>query len=117
MVFQQIEIGLYSFIAIYLVGKMIDIVFEGIYFTKMVYIISPAYQKIADEISRQIERGSTALHAKGMYENDEKMMLLCVATRGEVEHIKQITFQEDRYAFVIISNAREVRGKGFKKPE
>ena len=111
MVFQQIEIGLYSFIAIYLVGKMIDIVFEGIYFTKMVYIISPAYQKIADEISRQIERGSTALHAKGMYENDEKMMLLCVATRGEVEHIKQITFQEDRYAFVIISNAREVRGK------
>lgn len=44
-------------------------------------------------------------------------MLLCVATRGEVEHIKQITFQEDRYAFVIISNAREVRGKGFKKPE
>jgi len=116
-VFREIEIGLYSFIAIYLVGKMIDIVFEGIYFTKMVYIISPAYQKIADEIGKRIERGSTGIHAKGMYENDEKMMLLCVASRSEVEQIKKITFEQDHYAFVIITNAREVRGKGFKKPE
>lgn len=59
LVFKEIEIGLYSFIAIYIVGKMIDIVFEGIYFTKMVYIISPLYEKIAKEISEKINRGST----------------------------------------------------------
>jgi len=58
-VFKEIEIGLYSFIAIYIVGKMIDIVFEGIYFTKMVYIISPLYENIAKEISEEINRGST----------------------------------------------------------
>lgn len=59
LIFREIEIGLYSFIAIYIVGKMIDIVFEGIYFTKMVYIISPHYEKIAQEIGEKIERGCT----------------------------------------------------------
>ena len=57
------------------------------------------------------------IYAKGMYENKEKMMLMCVARRNEVEQIKKIAFEKDRKAFVIITNAREVRGKGFKKPE
>ena len=50
--FREIEVGLYSAIAIYLMGKMIDIVFEGIYFTKMMFIISNQYQKIAEKIGK-----------------------------------------------------------------
>lgn len=57
------------------------------------------------------------IYAKGMYEDQEKMMLMCVASRNEVEQIKKIAFEQDKTAFVIITNAREVRGKGFKKPE
>lgn len=117
IIFQEIEIGLYSFIAIYIVGKMIDIVLEGIYFTKMVYIISPCYKVIAQKIGEKISRGSTGIYARGMYERKNKMMLLCVASRSEVEQIKKIAYEEDRMAFIIITNAREVRGKGFKKPE
>lgn len=57
--FKEIEIGLYSAISIYLVGKMLDIFFEGIYFTKLVYIISDKTEEIAKEIGEKIKKGST----------------------------------------------------------
>lgn len=113
--FRDIEIGLYSAITIYLMGKMIDIIFEGIYFTKMMFIISDKYEKIAKEIGSKIDRGSTGIYAKGMYTNQEKMMLLCVGSRNEVAKIKQIAVSVDKKAFIIILNAREAWGKGFKK--
>lgn len=112
--FKKVEIGLYSAISIYLMGKMIDIVFEGINFTKMVYIISQKYEEISKEIDKQLKRGSTGIYAKGMYTNTDKMMLMCVGARNEVARMKQIATQIDPKAFIIISNARETWGKGFK---
>ena len=96
-------------------GKMIDIIFEGVNFTKMMFIISDRYEKIAEEIGNKIDRGSTGIYAKGMYTNEEKMMLLCVGSRNEIAKIKQIAVSIDKKAFIIISNARETWGKGFKK--
>lgn len=115
MFFRNIEIGLYSAITIFLMGKMIDVVFEGVNFTKIMFIVSNKYEKIAKEISNKVERGSTAIYAKGMYTNEEKMMLLCVGSRNDIARIKQITLNIDNKAFIIISNARETWGKGFKK--
>ncbi|MBQ3409477.1 MAG: YitT family protein [Clostridia bacterium] len=65
--FREIEIGLYSAIAIYLMGKMIDIVFEGFYFTKIMFIISDKHEEIASVIGKKVKRGSTGLYSKGMY--------------------------------------------------
>ena len=113
--FRDIEIGLYSAITIYLMGKMIDVIFEGVNFTKMMFIISDKYKKIAKEIGDKVDRGSTGIYAKGMYTNEEKMMLLCVGSRNEIARIKQIAVSIDKKAFIIISNARETWGKGFKK--
>lgn len=111
--FREIEIGLYSAIAIYLNGKMIDIVFEGIYFTKTMFIVSNHYKEIAQEIGEKLDRGSTAVYAKGMYTKEKRMMLWCVASRGEVAKIKQIAQEIDPRAFIVISSAREAWGKGF----
>ena len=113
--FKDIEVGLYSAIAIYLMGKMIDIVFEGIYFTKMMFIISNQYQKIAEKIGKEVDRGSTGIYAKGMYTNEEKIMLLCVGSRNEIAKMKQIALEIDNRAFIITANAREAWGKGFKR--
>lgn len=113
--FRKIEIGLYSSIAIYLMGKVIDIVFEGINFTKMIYIVSDKYLDISDKITEHVGRGITGLYAKGMYTNDEKIMLFCVASRNEAMRIKQISKKIDPSSFVVISNAREAFGMGFKK--
>ncbi len=69
--FREIEIGLYSAIAIYLMGKMIDIVFEGIYFTKLLLIISDKNEEIAKQIGEKIRRGTTGIFGKGMYTRRE----------------------------------------------
>lgn len=113
--FKKIEVGLYSSIAIYLMGKVIDIVFEGINFTKMIYIVSDKYLDISDRIAEYVGRGVTGIYAKGMYTNDEKVMLWCVASRNEAMRIKQISKKIDPASFVVISNAREAFGFGFKK--
>ena len=112
---KNIEIGLYSAIAIYLMGKMIDIVFEGVNFTKIIFIVSKKYDEISREIDKKIDRGSTAIYARGMYTNADRMMLMCVASRSEISKIKQIATNIDRNSFIIISNAREAWGKGFKR--
>ena len=113
--FKEIEIGLYSAIAIYLMGKIIDIVFEGIYFTKLLIIISDKNEEIAKEIGKKISKGTTGLYGKGMYTNQEKLVLMCAASRGGVARVKQVARDIDSNSFIIIANAREVVGLGFKK--
>jgi len=113
--FRQLEIGLYSAISIYLMGKVIDIIFEGVGFSKMVFIISEQYEKISNEIGKEVFRGTTGIYSKGMYTNEEKMMLMCVASRREIIDIKQIVNKLDPKSFTVITNVREVYGKGFKK--
>lgn len=112
--FRTIEVGLYSAIAIFLMGKMIDLIFEGVNFTKVVLIISPMYKEIAEKIGNKVNRGSTGLYSKGMYTNEEKMTLLCVGSRSESHIIESIAKKIDKTSFIIILNAREVLGKGFK---
>lgn len=114
LVFKKVEIGLYSAIAIYIMGKMIDIIFEGVYFTKSMFIVSNQYKEIAKEIGEKLDRGSTAIYAKGMYTKEKRMMLWCVGSRNEVLRIKEIAKRIDPYSFIVISNAREAWGKGFK---
>ncbi len=113
--FKELEIGLYSAIAIYLMGKIIDIVFEGIYFTKLLIIISDKNEEIAKEIGEKISKGTTGLYGKGMYTNQEKLVLMCAASRGDVARVKQVAREIDSNSFIIIANAREVVGLGFKK--
>lgn len=113
--FGEIEIGLYSAIAIYLMGKIIDILFEGIYFTKLVLVISHKNEEIAKEIGKKIQRGTTGLLGKGMYTQEEKLVLMCAASRGDVGRVKMVARKIDPRCFIIIMNAREVFGLGFKK--
>lgn len=113
--FKKVEIGLYSAIAIFVMGKMIDIIFEGVNFTKMMFIVSSKYKEIAQEIGEKLQRGSTGIYAKGMFTREKRMMLLCVASRGEIARMKQLATKIDPKAFIVIVNAREAWGKGFKK--
>ena len=112
--FKEVEIGLYSAIAIYIMGKIIDVFFEGIYFTKLIFIISDKNEKIAYEIGETIKRGTTGLLGKGMYTKKDKLVLMCAASRGDVAKVKNIARKIDPKSFIIITNSREVVGQGFK---
>lgn len=111
---KKIEIGLYSAIAIYLMGLMIDVVFEGIFFSKLIFIISDKNELIAKEIQTKINRGITGLNGKGMYKNKEKLILMCAVGRRDIANIKNLIMKIDKDAFVVVTNSREVLGAGFK---
>lgn len=113
--FKEIEIALYSALAIYIMGKILDIFFEGIDFAKMLIIISPKWEEISNSISFELKRGVTALQGKGMFKRQEKNILLCVTPRAEVREVRKIIEEIDPSAFIIITNAREVYGEGFKE--
>lgn len=114
IVFGELEIGLYSAITIFIIGKMIDIVFEGIDFCKVIYIISEKHAEIMQEINEELQRGATALYGKGSFSNQNKMVIMCVSKRRDLEIIKQMSKRIDPKSFIVIMDAREVIGLGFK---
>ena len=115
LLFKHIEIGLYSAIAIYLYGQMIDIIFEGVYYTKLLFIISDKNEEISKVIGENVKRGVTGLYGKGMYKNEDKLVLICAASRNDTAKIKDIAKTIDEHCFIVIGNVREVLGKGFKE--
>ena len=112
--FKNLEIGLYSVIAIYIIGKMIDIVFEGINFCKVIYVVSDKYDEVIEVINFEMKRGATGLYAKGSFTQKNKMVIMCVSKRKDIEKIKSISKKIDPNSFIIVTDAREVYGLGFK---
>jgi uncharacterized membrane-anchored protein YitT (DUF2179 family) len=105
--------ALYAIISVYITSKISDSILEGLKFAKMAYIISDSYDKIADTILHNMDRGVTGINATGMYSNRDKKMLFCVVSKKEIVKIIEISQKIDPRAFVIISDVREVMGEGF----
>jgi uncharacterized membrane-anchored protein YitT (DUF2179 family) len=114
IVFKSVEIGLYSFIAIFLESKAIDIIFEGVNFTKLIYIISNKSEEISNQINIELEKGATLLYGKGSYKKNDKYVIMCATKRTNVIKVKRLVYNIDENAFLIITDAREVYGLGFK---
>ena len=96
-------------------GKVIDIIFEGIYFTKLVFIISDKSEEISKIIVNNIKRGVTGIYGKGIYTKENKLVLMCAIGRRELAELKSSIKEIDSNAFLIITNSREVLGTGFKE--
>lgn len=114
--FKSIEAALYALITVFVTGKVIDVVQEGISYTKAAYIISDQNQQIAKKIIADLNRGVTSLKGKGIYTDEDKEVLLCVVSQREVTELKELVYNADPRAFVIVSNVHEVLGEGFKEP-
>lgn len=108
-----ITYALYALIAIYAVTKVSDGLIEGMKFSKVAFIISSRTEEIARAIMDQMDRGVTALHARGMYSGMSRDMLFCVVSKKEIVQLKELVVGHDSQAFVIVSDAREVLGEGF----
>ncbi len=79
----------------------------------MALIITDKGQKVAERILQGMQRGVTGLPGKGMYTGSEHTVLLCALTVTEVQHLKALVNMEDPNAFVIVTPAQEVLGRGF----
>ena len=112
---------MYTLVAVYVAGRVIDFVQEGAYSAKGALIISPKSDEIAQFISEKMERGVTVMDGHGFYTKEKKNVLYCVVGRNEVVKLKTIISVIDPHAFVSILDVREIDGEGFtfdenKKP-
>lgn len=114
VVFKTWETVLYSSVSMVVASFMVDAVVEGINYSKAVFIISDNVLLIADNISKDLSRGATCLSGFSPYTKNNKNVLLCVVRRFEISKLKKIIYETDKTAFVIVSEAKEVLGNGFK---
>ena len=112
--FQDIEIALYSILTIYINMRLMDVIQEGVSYSKAFYIISNKPAEITQMIMKDLDRGVTTLRGKGGYTNEDKDVLLCIVNRAEVFQLKDIVRSIDPNAFVILADVHEVIGEGFK---
>lgn len=117
LVYRSIESALYAIIAIFVSSRLIDTILYGtdVGTGKVIFIISEKSEEIAEEILRDVERGVTFLNSRGAYTGREGEVLLCAAWRYEVVKIKDIVLSIDKDAFLIIGDAGEISGEGFRE--
>lgn len=115
IVSKKIEISLYSIITLYISVKVIDQILDGISYAKSFFIISEKHDEIGKAVIKELDRGVTVFKGKGMYTGSEKDILYCVVNRAEISVLKRIIHEIDHSAFVIVNDAYEVLGEGFKR--
>lgn len=113
--FISFENALYALIGLYVTSKTIDIVQTGLQTSKAAYIISKDPDRVSAAILHDLDRGLTKLEGVGGYTGENRPVLLVVVGQNEVTRLKDLVRDADPDAFVIISNAAEVLGEGFRE--
>lgn len=108
------RIPLYSIVTIFVIGRVVDVVLQGISYNKCLFIISERHQEIADQILRRLKRGGTYLKAKGLYAEKERPMIFTVMSRRETALLQALIKDIDPKAFITVMDASEILGEGFK---
>ena len=112
--FKDWKIPLYSWIVIYITGKVVDLILQGANYDKALFIISSKYDLIKSKILDDMARGGTVLSGKGMYSEENKQIIFTIVNRRELEILKEFIYEADPDAFVSVMNTHEILGEGFK---
>lgn len=107
-------LALYAIVAMYVGGIAAEFAAEGVRTTRTVMIITTNPQPVAQRVLEELQRGMTMWQGTGMYSEQERQILLCAVSRAEVNPIKAIVHEADPQAFVVIGEAYEAFGEGFK---
>jgi uncharacterized membrane-anchored protein YitT (DUF2179 family) len=113
IVFRDWKIPLYSLIVIFITGKVIDTVLQGVSYDKTLFIISDHFEAIRDKIIVDLERGGTYIHGTGMFNGAQKTIIFTVVNRREMAMLQEYIHEIDPKAFVTVINANEILGEGF----
>lgn len=113
-VFGDWKIPLYSWIVIFVTGKVIDVVLQGVNYDKTLFIISDKYEEIREKVINDLNRGGTFIPGKGMYNGSDKTIIFTVVNRTEQAILEEYIHNVDPHAFVTVLEANEILGEGFK---
>ena len=107
--------ALYAVVAIFITSWTADRFMEGLHFAKGAYVITDKEDLVSKKIMQELNRGLTGIYSQGIYSQKDRKMLFCVVGKKEIEKLKELVEETDPEAFVIVTDVREVLGKGFTR--
>ncbi len=116
VVYREIDSVLYAVVYAFVSSLVTDRLVYGGRRGKMALIATAAEQELTDRILRELGRGVTLLHADGGYTGQARRLLLCAVRAEEAYALRQLVFDCDDKAFLMMLSTDEVRGIGFMKP-
>lgn len=114
-VFHDISRAMYSGIAVFVTGQVMDIVVYRFDYSKVALIISGCPDEIATDVAQKLDRGVTFLDGHGYYSRQDKKVILTVVKKGQLAELKELVMERDKDAFVIVQEAHQVLGDGFSR--
>ena len=115
IIYRQFSNTLYSAVTLYLASTVLDKVIYGMDFAKVAMIITEKYEDVSRAIATRLDRGLTLLHGQGYYKRHNTYVLLCAVKRKQLAELKELINSVDPNAFVILQDAHQVLGDGFKR--
>lgn len=107
------RISMYAVISVILSGRIADGLIGSFRNAYLAYIITDKYTCISSLIMQEMDRGVTLLTGKGMYTGSDRPVLFCAVSRKQAVTLKELVYEQDPSAFVILTDASEIRGEGF----
>ena len=113
IIFRNVNSTLYTGIAIYISGKIIDTVVYRFDYSEVALIVTKDYEQVAQAISDKLDRGATYLHGEGTYSRKATKVVLTAVKKQQIAELKELVVAIDPDAFIIVQEAHQVLGDGF----
>ena len=113
--FRDMGSSLYSGVAIFVTGRVLDAVVYRFDYSKVALIISKEHEAIAQGIAEELQRGATYLHGQGTYSQQDREVILTAVKRQQLADLKRLVVERDPDAFIIVQEAHQVLGDGFSR--
>lgn len=113
-VFGDIKNVLYAIVTLYIATSVMDAILYGLNTARVAYVVSEHVEDVVNAIHQELDRGVTLLHGEGGYTGDPKKVILCAIKRNQIAHLKEAVKEVDPDAFLILTEAHEVLGEGFR---
>ena len=115
LAFWDMSRTLYSGVAIFVTGRIIDAVVYRFDYSKVALIISDHHEDITRMINHDLDRGATYLHGEGSYSHQDKKVVLTVVKKQQIAELKRLVVEIDPNAFIVVQEAHQVLGEGFAR--
>ena len=114
IVFGNFNAVLYGILSSVATSAALDFVLYGGDEARLIYIISDKAEGIAEKLLEDVDIGVTFLNGSGAYHNTEKKVIMCVVKKQIAPRVEEVVENDDKGAFMIITNASEIYGEGYK---
>lgn len=116
-VYRNFESAMYSAVAMYMVSYFMDMILYGSDKGRIVYAVTSKADEISKAIAERMQRGVTHIGVRGGYTGESRIMLMCTVRINEVNELYSIINELDSAAFIVVTEAGEIIGEGFKRME